>query len=220
MRSGVSATSALLSVNNLEVVYDDVILVLRGVSLTVPEGQIVALLGANGAGKTTLLRAITGLLDVHDGEITKGSVVFDGERIHHLRADQDRRAGHQAGDGGPADLRRADRRGEPADRRARGTQAAAREPRAGVRPVPGAGRAPQAHRRLPVRRRAADAGDGPGADVAAPLPAARRAEPRPGADGRAADPGPDRGDQRERNDACCWSSRTPPWRWPSPTTGT
>jgi branched-chain amino acid transport system ATP-binding protein len=83
MRSGGSATSALLSVNNLEVVYDDVIQVLRGVSLTVSEGQIVALLGANGAGKTTLLLAVTGLLDVNDGEITKGSVVFDGQPIHH-----------------------------------------------------------------------------------------------------------------------------------------
>src|SRR5258705_4597117 len=83
MSSGASTASALLSVNNLEVVYDDVIQVLRGVSLTVPEGQIVALLGANGAGKSTLLLAVTGLLDVHDGEITKGSVVFDRQPIHH-----------------------------------------------------------------------------------------------------------------------------------------
>jgi branched-chain amino acid transport system ATP-binding protein len=74
----------VLAVNNLEVVYDDVMQVLRGVSLTVPDGKIVALLGANGAGKTTLLRAISGLLDVHDGEVTKGSVVLDGRRIHHL----------------------------------------------------------------------------------------------------------------------------------------
>src|SRR5262245_24386507 len=85
MGSGASAVSALLSVNNLEVVYDDVIQVLRGVSLTVPEGQIVALLGANGAGKTTLLLAVTGLLDVNDGEITKGSVIFDGQPIHRER---------------------------------------------------------------------------------------------------------------------------------------
>ncbi len=70
---------------NLEVVYDDVILVLRGVSLDVPSGQIVALLGANGAGKTTLLRAITGLLDIHRGRITKGSVTLDGTDI--TRAD-------------------------------------------------------------------------------------------------------------------------------------
>jgi branched-chain amino acid transport system ATP-binding protein len=74
----------VLSVSNLEVVYDDVILVLRGVSLDVPEGRIVALLGANGAGKTTLLRAITGLLDVHEGEITKGSITLNGTPIHHL----------------------------------------------------------------------------------------------------------------------------------------
>jgi branched-chain amino acid transport system ATP-binding protein len=72
----------MLAVSNLEVVYDDVILVLRGVSLEVPEGKIVALLGANGAGKTTLLRAITGLLDVHEGEITKGEVTLDGQPIH------------------------------------------------------------------------------------------------------------------------------------------
>jgi branched-chain amino acid transport system ATP-binding protein len=73
---------AVLAVRNLEVVYDDVILVLRGVSLEVPEGRIVALLGANGAGKTTLLRAITGLLDVHEGEVTKGEVTLDGKPIH------------------------------------------------------------------------------------------------------------------------------------------
>jgi branched-chain amino acid transport system ATP-binding protein len=71
-------------VKNLEVVYSDVILVLRGISLTVPDGEIVALLGANGAGKTTTLRAISGLLDVHNGDITKGEIRLDGERIHHM----------------------------------------------------------------------------------------------------------------------------------------
>jgi branched-chain amino acid transport system ATP-binding protein len=76
----------VLAVENLEVVYEDVILVLRGVSLEVPDGQIVALLGANGAGKTTVLRALTGLLDLHRGEITKGTITLDGTPIHHLDA--------------------------------------------------------------------------------------------------------------------------------------
>lgn len=71
----------MLSVQNLEVVYNDVILVLRGISIEVADGQIVALLGANGAGKTTTMRAITGLLDVHEGDITKGSVIFEGKDI-------------------------------------------------------------------------------------------------------------------------------------------
>ena len=71
----------LLSVRNVEVVYNDIALVLRGVSLDVPKGSIVALLGANGAGKTTLLRAITGLLRVHRGEITKGRVELEGTSI-------------------------------------------------------------------------------------------------------------------------------------------
>ena len=74
----------MLDIANLEVVYNDVILVLRGLSLTVPDGEIVALLGSNGAGKTTTLRAISGLLDVHDGKVTKGSVTFAGERIDGL----------------------------------------------------------------------------------------------------------------------------------------
>ncbi len=71
----------MLAVANLEVVYNDVVLVLRGLSLEVRDGQIVALLVANGAGKTTTLRAITGLLDIHEGDITKGTVTLDGERI-------------------------------------------------------------------------------------------------------------------------------------------
>jgi branched-chain amino acid transport system ATP-binding protein len=78
----------VLAVQNLEVVYDDVMLVLRGVSLEVPAGKIVTLLGANGAGKSTLLRAMSGLLDVHEGEVTRGSVTLDGEPIHQLRAHQ------------------------------------------------------------------------------------------------------------------------------------
>ncbi|MGI5520746.1 ABC transporter ATP-binding protein [Micromonospora sp. CA-259024] len=75
----------MLQVRNLEVVYDDVMLVLRGLSITVPPGGIVALLGANGAGKTTLLRAITGLLDIHHGAVVLGEVTLDGEPLHRLR---------------------------------------------------------------------------------------------------------------------------------------
>ena len=80
------AIAPLLAVKNLEVVYSDVILVLRGVSLIVEQACIVALLGANGAGKTTLLRAITGLLPIHRGRITKGSVALDGTPLFHVAA--------------------------------------------------------------------------------------------------------------------------------------
>jgi branched-chain amino acid transport system ATP-binding protein len=73
--------SPLLSVRNIEVVYDEVILVLRGLSLDVPRGAVVALLGANGAGKSTTLKAISGLLKTENGEVTRGEIVFDGERI-------------------------------------------------------------------------------------------------------------------------------------------
>jgi len=74
----------LLSVNNIEVIYDHVILVLKGTSLEVPKGSIVALLGANGAGKTTTLKAISNLLYAERGEVTKGSIEFDGIQVHDL----------------------------------------------------------------------------------------------------------------------------------------
>ncbi len=74
-------SNILLSVNNIEVIYDHVILVLKGVSLEVPEQGIVALLGANGAGKTTTLKAISNLLHAERGDITKGSIEFQGARI-------------------------------------------------------------------------------------------------------------------------------------------
>ena len=77
----------MLEVANLEVVYHDVILAVRGISFTVPPGRIVALLGANGAGKTTVLRAISGLLDLQHGDITKGEIRLDGEPIHRRRAE-------------------------------------------------------------------------------------------------------------------------------------
>ncbi len=74
----------ILSLNNIEVVYDRVILVLKGVSLAVPSGGIVALLGANGAGKTTTLKAISNLLHSERGEVTKGAIVFDGTEVQGL----------------------------------------------------------------------------------------------------------------------------------------
>ena len=82
------AAAPLLSVNNIEVIYNHVILVLKGVSLNVPEGGIVALLGANGAGKSTTLKAISTLLRVERGEVTKGSISYAGERIDQLSANE------------------------------------------------------------------------------------------------------------------------------------
>jgi branched-chain amino acid transport system ATP-binding protein len=78
----------LLSVRNIEVAYDEVILALRGLSLDVPRGSVVALLGANGAGKSTTLKAISGLLKTEEGEVTRGEIVFDGRRIDGTDPDQ------------------------------------------------------------------------------------------------------------------------------------
>ncbi len=74
----------ILSVNNVEVIYDHVILVLKGVSVVVPKGGIVAILGANGAGKTTTLKAISNLLKAERGEVTKGNIEFEGERVDRM----------------------------------------------------------------------------------------------------------------------------------------
>jgi branched-chain amino acid transport system ATP-binding protein len=76
----------LLALNNVEVIYEDVILVLRGLSLAVPEGKIVALLGSNGAGKSTTLKAVSGLLPSEHGEVTDGSVTFAGRDITRMDA--------------------------------------------------------------------------------------------------------------------------------------
>ncbi|MFH1033212.1 MAG: ABC transporter ATP-binding protein [Pseudomonadota bacterium] len=78
----------LLSVNNIEVIYNDVILVLKGMSLSVEQGQIVAVLGANGAGKSTTLKAISGLLKTEEGEVTDGTIEFDGVKINGLDAEK------------------------------------------------------------------------------------------------------------------------------------
>ena len=79
-----TSASTILAVNNIEVIYNHVILVLKGVSLTVPEGGIVALLGANGAGKTTTLKAVSNLLQAERGDVTKGNIVFKGEQVQSL----------------------------------------------------------------------------------------------------------------------------------------
>jgi branched-chain amino acid transport system ATP-binding protein len=76
------AAQAILAISNIEVIYDHVILVLKGVSLSVPKGGIVALLGANGAGKSTTLKAISNLLQAERGEVTKGHILFEGEEVH------------------------------------------------------------------------------------------------------------------------------------------
>lgn len=79
-----TARDLILKVNNIEVIYDHVILVLKGVSVEVPRGGIVAILGANGAGKTTTLKAISNLLHAERGEVTKGSIEFEGREVDHL----------------------------------------------------------------------------------------------------------------------------------------
>jgi branched-chain amino acid transport system ATP-binding protein len=81
-----TAGNLLLAVNNLEVIYEEVILVLRGLSMEVPRGKVIALLGSNGAGKSTTLKAISGLLPSENGEITEGSIIFDGRDITHADA--------------------------------------------------------------------------------------------------------------------------------------
>ena len=83
-----AAAEPILSVNNIEVIYDHVILVLKGVSLSVPRGGITAILGANGAGKTTTLKAISNLLRAERGEVTKGNIVFEGEQVQWLSPNQ------------------------------------------------------------------------------------------------------------------------------------
>lgn len=83
-QTATAASDNYLSINNIEVIYDHVILVLKGVSLNVPKGKIVALLGANGAGKSTTLKAISNLLHAERGDVTKGSVEYKGQRIDQL----------------------------------------------------------------------------------------------------------------------------------------
>src|SRR4029077_3522229 len=83
-----ATAGSYLLVNNIEVIYDHVILVLKGVSLEVPEGKIVALLGANGAGKSTTLKAISNLLSAERGDVTKGTIEFQGKRVDKLTTNE------------------------------------------------------------------------------------------------------------------------------------
>ncbi|MGB4855886.1 MAG: ATP-binding cassette domain-containing protein, partial [Candidatus Dechloromonas phosphoritropha] len=84
MSTPAAAVDNYLNINNIEVIYDHVILVLKGVSLNVPKGKIVALLGANGAGKSTTLKAISNLLHAERGDVTKGLVEYKGQRVDQL----------------------------------------------------------------------------------------------------------------------------------------
>ena len=92
----------ILNVNNIEVIYDDVILVLKGMSLSIDEGQIVCLLGANGAGKTTTLKAISGLLKTEEGEVTDGAIEFMGKAHRRHGTGKNRPHGRVPGYGGDA----------------------------------------------------------------------------------------------------------------------
>jgi ABC-type Fe3+/spermidine/putrescine transport system ATPase subunit len=150
----------ILSVNNIEVVYDHVILVLKGVSLKVAKGEIVALLGANGAGKSTTLKAISNLLSAERGEVTKGSIVFDGEEVHARSPNElVRRGCIQVMEGRHcfAHLSVEENLFTGAFTR----------PRSRLFLLPAAEGAPQLHRRIYLGRRAADVRDRTRADVAA-----------------------------------------------------
>ena len=87
-QNALSNQESILKINNIEVKYHEVILVIKGVSIEVPQGSIVALLGANGAGKSTILKAISGLLKHEDGEVTDGSIEFMGNRIEKIAAEK------------------------------------------------------------------------------------------------------------------------------------
>ena len=139
---------SILSVNNIEVIYDHVILVLKGVSLDVPKGGIVALLGANGAGKTTTLKAISNLLHAERGDVTKGSITVRRRRGAGPVAQRTGAARLHPGDGRPPLLRPSHHRGKPAHRRLH----AARRPGGDqTRHRPGLFLFPQARRAARVR---------------------------------------------------------------------
>ena len=137
--SAMSDARECSSVNNIEVIYNHVVLVLKGVSLRSPAGGIVALLGGNGAGKTTTLKAISNLLRAERGEVTKGSITFDGQRIDALDALDGCQAWLHPGHGGTPLLRRTSPSRKTCDRclyRADGRRPRRRRPRQGLRASP------------------------------------------------------------------------------------
>ena len=219
MTAAAAATraDAILSVNNIEVIYDHVILVLKGVSLDVPKGGIVALLGANGAGKTTTLKAISNLLHAERGEVTKGSIVFDGERGAGRCSPNElvRRGCIQVMEGRHCfgHLTIEENLLTGAFTRRDGKAAIKARPRAGLRLFPAPEGAARLAGRLHLGRRAADVRDRPRADVAPEDDPARRAVDGTGAADR-------RGDLRDREatstrrraSRSCSPSRTPTWR--------
>src|SRR3982074_732831 len=141
-----AAAGRILALNNIEVVYDRVILVLKGVSLEVKTGGIVALVGADGAGKTTTLKAISNLLHAERGEVTKGSILFDGAEVQSLSPNELVRRGCIPG--------------------MEGRHCGAPRPRAPLGLFPASARAPHRDRRLHLGRRAADVRARPRPDVA------------------------------------------------------
>ena len=184
----------ILSVNNIEVIYDHVILVLKGVSLDVPKGGIVALLGANGAGKTTTLKAISNLLHAERGDVTKGSILFEGDEVHDLSPNElVRRGCIQVMEGRQcfAHLTIEENLLTGAFTRRDGKAAIRRDIDLVYAYFPKLAERKQLARRLHLRRRAADVRDRPRADVAAEDDPARRAVDGAGAADR-------RGDFRDR----------------------
>ena len=159
-----AAAQPVLAVKNIEVIYNHVILVLRGVSLEVPQGKIVALLGGNGAGKSTTLKSISTLLASERGAVTKGSIEFRGQRTDQLTPGELVGMGMVQVMEGQALLRASDRRGEPDHRRLCAVHqqvAAARRARPDLRLLPAAEGAANEPCRLHLGRRAADDRDRP-----------------------------------------------------------
>jgi branched-chain amino acid transport system ATP-binding protein len=150
----------VLVLNNVEAIYSDVILAVKGISMTVPEGKCVTLLGGNGAGKSTTLKAISNLIRTEDGKVTSGSIEFGGQRIDGQGRGH-RALGARAHHGGAACAAPPHRGAEPDRRRPhgvrRGPSCAAVSMTVYADRAPGGAQGP--HRRLPVGRRAADAGD-------------------------------------------------------------